>query len=136
MQASCTLQGRGLCAVSHSCMHACAHALARLKRHGVLWQLASPSGRWTKATSRIRCSQLHGPAVVLLGDAGHAVTPENGQGCNAAFEDVSILANLLDQVCAALLLQHLRSFWTLLGSFTSGSLAANDAKMMMQRCVE
>ena len=66
--------------------------------HGAHVQLADPEGRWNRASRRVRCSQLHGPATVLLGDAGHAVTPDSGQGFNAGLEDVSIMTQLLDQV--------------------------------------
>ena len=38
----------------------------------------------------VQCSRLTGPAVVLIGDAGHGVTPSLGQGCNAALESVGI----------------------------------------------
>ena len=40
--------------------------------------------------STVRCSQLVGPSVLLIGDAGHAVTPNLGQGCNSALEDVGV----------------------------------------------
>lgn len=35
--------------------------------------------------------------VLLLGDAAHAIVPFHGQGMNCAFEDVAVLAALLDQ---------------------------------------
>ena len=38
----------------------------------------------------MQCSRLTGPAVLLVGDAGHGVTPSLGQGCNAALESVGI----------------------------------------------
>ena len=41
-------------------------------------------------SSTVQCSRLTGPAVLLLGDAGHGVTPFLGQGCNAALESVGI----------------------------------------------
>jgi len=41
--------------------------------------------------SVIKCSQLHaGSAVLLLGDAAHAVTSSFGQGCNMALESVEV----------------------------------------------
>ncbi len=46
----------------------------------------------------IRCNPWHvADRVVLLGDACHAVVPFLGQGMNAAFEDCSILARLLQE---------------------------------------
>ena len=41
--------------------------------------------------STVQCSRLAGPGVVLLGDAGHGVTANLGQGCNAALESVGVL---------------------------------------------
>jgi kynurenine 3-monooxygenase len=38
-----------------------------------------------------------GDRVVLLGDAAHAIVPFHGQGMNAAFEDTTALARLLEQ---------------------------------------
>jgi 2-polyprenyl-6-methoxyphenol hydroxylase-like FAD-dependent oxidoreductase len=43
----------------------------------------------------IKCSQLHGPRTVLIGDAAHCAAPVLGQGANAALEDVSVLVNTL-----------------------------------------
>jgi kynurenine 3-monooxygenase len=46
----------------------------------------------------IRTSHWHyHDKVVLLGDAAHSVVPFYGQGMNAAFEDASILNQLLDE---------------------------------------
>ena len=45
--------------------------------------------------STVRCSRLVGPSVVLLGDAGHAVTPNLGQGCNSSLEDVGIFHKVI-----------------------------------------
>jgi kynurenine 3-monooxygenase len=42
----------------------------------------------------VSVTQLHGPALVLLGDAGHAVTPRTGHGFNAALEDAWLLARV------------------------------------------
>lgn len=44
----------------------------------------------------IKCSQLHGPRTVLIGDAAHSAAPVLGQGANAALEDVSVLVDTLD----------------------------------------
>ena len=46
---------------------------------------------------RVRCSELHGPGVILVGDAAHAVTPIGGQGCNAALEDGSVLEAIVSK---------------------------------------
>ncbi|MDZ8049952.1 MAG: FAD-dependent oxidoreductase [Aulosira sp. ZfuVER01] len=47
---------------------------------------------------RTRCNRYHyGDSVLIMGDAGHAVSSSLGQGCNNAFEDVLILNNLLDE---------------------------------------
>ena len=46
----------------------------------------------------VRCSPWgHGGQILLLGDAAHAVLPHYGQGANAGFEDVAMLATLLDR---------------------------------------
>ena len=47
---------------------------------------------------KIRCSRYHhGERVLLIGDAAHAVSSATGQGCNVAFEDVSIFDRFLDE---------------------------------------
>lgn len=43
----------------------------------------------------IKCSQLHGPRTVLIGDAAHCSAPVLGQGANSALEDVSVLVDTL-----------------------------------------
>lgn len=46
----------------------------------------------------VRCAPWHYRGkVAILGDAAHAVVPFYGQGMNCAFEDVRVLAELLDQ---------------------------------------
>ncbi|MBP5971904.1 FAD-dependent monooxygenase [Brasilonema sp. CT11] len=46
----------------------------------------------------VRCSRYHqGDSVLLIGDAAHAVSSSIGQGCNAAFEDVVLFDNLLNE---------------------------------------
>mmetsp|Transcript_28475 Transcript_28475/g.41578 ORF Transcript_28475/g.41578 Transcript_28475/m.41578 type:complete len:480 (+) Transcript_28475:84-1523(+) len=37
--------------------------------------------------------------VVLVGDSGHGMWPSLGQGCNAALESVSVLADAVEAVC-------------------------------------
>lgn len=52
----------------------------------------------------IRCAPFHhehSGACVILGDAAHAIVPFYGQGCNAAFEDVRVLGELLQCVSNA-----------------------------------
>ena len=45
----------------------------------------------------VRTTPYHfGAQVLLLGDAAHAIVPFHGQGMNAAFEDCSVLDQLLD----------------------------------------
>lgn len=46
----------------------------------------------------VRCDRFHwGDRLLILGDAAHAVSPSIGQGCNAALEDVWVLAQLLEE---------------------------------------
>lgn len=53
-------------------------------------------GNPTGSLVTMRCSPWHvGGRFVMVGDACHAVVPFYGQGMNAAFEDVSALADLL-----------------------------------------
>lgn len=54
--------------------------------------------KWHTSVSRLKCSQLHGPHVVLVGEAAHSVTSHDGQGCNAAMESVEVLGQVLDKV--------------------------------------
>lgn len=49
---------------------------------------------WPTGT-RVACTQLHGPGMVLIGDAAHGISPRIGNGMTSALED----AWLLDQVC-------------------------------------
>lgn len=43
----------------------------------------------------VRMRQWHGEGVVVLGDAGHALSPQLGQGVNLAMMDASVLAECL-----------------------------------------
>jgi len=55
--------------------------------------MANPTGH----LGTVRCKQWHvGGRVVLLGDAAHAIVPFFGQGMNCAFEDVTVMNQLLD----------------------------------------
>lgn len=52
----------------------------------------------TSSLATIRCFPWRiGGSAVLLGDAAHAVVPFYGQGMNASFEDVSVLADCLQR---------------------------------------
>jgi kynurenine 3-monooxygenase len=51
--------------------------------------------RPTSPLCTVRCAPFnYGGAALLIGDAAHAIVPFYGQGCNAAFEDVSLLDEL------------------------------------------
>ncbi|KAL6759374.1 monooxygenase [Haematococcus lacustris] len=56
------------------------------------------SSKASSAGKRVKCSQLHGPGIILLGDAGHAVSPVFGQGANSALESGLVLDDVL-QAC-------------------------------------
>ena len=64
--------------------------------------------RPTSSNLSVRCNLLHYSSttaatasdkgqVLLLGDAGHAVSASAGQGCNSALQDVHVLSGLLDR---------------------------------------
>lgn len=51
--------------------------------------------RPTSPLCTVRCAPFnYGGAALLIGDAAHAIVPFYGQGCNSAFEDVSLLDEL------------------------------------------
>lgn len=55
---------------------------------------ANPTGE----LGTLKCWPWHsGGKVLLLGDAAHAMVPFYGQGMNCAFEDVRVLASLIDE---------------------------------------
>ena len=60
----------------------------------IVHQLTLRSEKAYPTGVRVRCSSLHGPGMVLIGDAAHGVTPRTGNGMTAALED----AQLLDEV--------------------------------------
>ena len=52
----------------------------------------------TSSLLTVRCSpHTYGEHACLLGDAAHAIVPFYGQGCNAGFEDVRVLFDLLEE---------------------------------------
>jgi|EP01046_Picozoa_sp_COSAG06_P017713 kynurenine 3-monooxygenase len=54
--------------------------------------------RPTSPLCTVRCAPFnHGGAALLIGDAAHAIVPFYGQGCNSAFEDVSLLDKLWEE---------------------------------------
>lgn len=58
----------------------------------------------TSSLVTIRCNPWHTDGkVLILGDAAHAIVPFFGQGMNAAFEDVRILAEMLSEAGASAL---------------------------------
>lgn len=68
----------------------------------------------------IRCSPWnHGGRALILGDAAHAIVPFFGQGMNAAFEDVRILGEMLEE--------HGLDFNAVLPAFSAQRKAHADA---------
>lgn len=54
-------------------------------------------GPWSVGGAWVRCSQLHGPRVLLLGDAAHSTSPSLGQGANLSLEDSAVLNAVLER---------------------------------------
>lgn len=50
----------------------------------------------TAAYGDVRMPRWHGPRIVALGDAGHAMSPQLGQGVNLALADAACLAACLE----------------------------------------
>jgi kynurenine 3-monooxygenase len=69
--------------------------LPRASTHSALQHAHTRAAAALPAGKRIKCSQLHGPGVLLLGDAAHAVTPVFGQGANSALESCKVLGAAL-----------------------------------------
>lgn len=79
----------------------------------------------------VRCwPWQHGGTVAVLGDAAHAIVPFYGQGMNCAFEDVRVLAGLLDE--------HKGDFRAALPAFQDARKANADAiaDMALENFVE
>jgi len=53
--------------------------------------IQNPSG----LLGTVHCDRFHYGQTVLIGDAGHAITPFFGQGTNSGFEDTLVLAQIL-----------------------------------------
>jgi 2-polyprenyl-6-methoxyphenol hydroxylase-like FAD-dependent oxidoreductase len=57
-------------------------------------------GSWdevlTAAYGDVRMPRWHGPGIVALGDAGHAMSPQLGQGVNLALADAACLTDCLE----------------------------------------
>ncbi|KDR75249.1 hypothetical protein GALMADRAFT_157105 [Galerina marginata CBS 339.88] len=79
----------------------------------------------------------HKNAVVLMGDAAHAMSPHQGAGAGQAIEDAYILAQLLSRATAQTLLQFLDAYQAvrlpaanrvLNGSYESGMMYEFDSK--------
>lgn len=52
----------------------------------------------TSSLVTVKCEPYnHDGKVVLIGDAAHAIVPFYGQGCNAAFEDCRLLAQIIQK---------------------------------------
>lgn len=54
----------------------------------------------------VKMKRWHGEGVVVLGDAGHALSPQLGQGVNLALMDASVLANCLREFPLESALSH------------------------------
>jgi kynurenine 3-monooxygenase len=79
----------------------------------------------------VRCwPWQHGGTVAVLGDAAHAIVPFYGQGMNCSFEDVRVLAGLLDE--------HKDDFGAALPAFQEARKANADAiaDMALENFVE
>lgn len=79
----------------------------------------------------VRCwPWQHNGTVAVLGDAAHAIVPFYGQGMNCAFEDVRVLAGLLDE--------HRGEFGAALPAFQDARKANADAiaDMALENFVE
>ncbi len=95
----------------------------------VLQHLPDFDAEWaenpTSSLVMTRCNPWnHGDRVVLLGDAAHAIVPFYGQGMNSGFEDVRVLADMLDAHGGA---PSEREWPELLGDFSAERKPNGDA---------
>jgi kynurenine 3-monooxygenase len=105
------------CALTPGCPAALSHpSLPRL-------QMSAQLAAHPLAVSgmQVTTTQLHGPSLLLVGDAGHGVTPRTGNGMNAALED----AWLLDQVGAWVPAAMAREYCTRAAQLQTFSQAAH-----------
>jgi len=58
-------------------------------------QIQSPDALLSAAYAHVALNTWHGPGTVLLGDSGHAMSPQLGQGSNLALVDATVLAECL-----------------------------------------
>ncbi len=65
---------------------------------GLLGQVASWDDVLLARYGDVRMRRWHGEGVVVLGDAGHAMSPQLGQGVNLALADAACLARCLSEL--------------------------------------
>ncbi|MFD0896073.1 FAD-dependent monooxygenase [Luteolibacter ambystomatis] len=68
------------------------------RSEALLSQITDWSQILTARYGDVRMSRWHGDGVIVLGDAGHAMSPQLGQGVNLALADASCLARCLEQL--------------------------------------
>ncbi|WP_338287528.1 NAD(P)/FAD-dependent oxidoreductase [Luteolibacter sp. LG18] len=75
------------------------HVLALCPRaETLLGQITDWSQILTARYGDVRMSRWHGEGVIVLGDAGHAMSPQLGQGVNLALADASCLARCMERL--------------------------------------
>lgn len=68
------------------------------RAEGLIGQIESWEQVLTARYGDVRMKKWHGERVVFLGDAGHAMSPQLGQGVNLALADASCLAACLSEL--------------------------------------
>ncbi|KAJ9515631.1 hypothetical protein QJQ45_021744 [Haematococcus lacustris] len=81
----------------------------------------------------VSCSQYHGPGVVLLGDAAHAMTSSLGQGASCAIEGVRML-NLVLKVSGDAVDKAPAMFTQVAGVWLTPPTTLNNGERMSRRC--